>query len=98
LGVARDEAVYSTSTENSTAAENGLLPQDMERVKAVKERYESELMSQQDVQGVGVGRDDSGEGAMVVYIDRTSGRAHAMPDRLDNVKVQVILTDRFVAR
>ena len=81
-----------------TLAENGLLLQDVERVKAVKERYEPELMSQPAVLGVGVGRADSGEVAMVVYIDRTSGRAHAMPDRLDNVKVQVIYTDEFVAR
>jgi hypothetical protein len=79
-------------------ASNGLLPQDVEFVKAVKDRHESELMSQQDVQGVGVGRDDAGEGSIVVYIDRASGRAHAMPDRLDNVKVHVIYTDRFVAR
>src|SRR5262245_3127310 len=88
----------SQAVSIETLAENGLLPQDVERVNEVKERYESELMSQQDVLGVGVGRDPSGEGAMVVYIDRTSRRAHAMPERLDNVKVQVVRTDPFVAR
>jgi hypothetical protein len=80
-----------------TLATNGLPYQEVARVREVKERREGELMSQQDVLGVGIGRTDSGEGAMVVYIDRTSGRAHAMPDRLDNVKMQVIFTDPFRA-
>jgi len=81
-----------------TLAENGLLLQDVEHVKAVKERYEPELFSQAGVFGVGVGIGNPGEATIMVFVDRTNGRAHAMPARLDNVKVQVFYTDEFVAR
>jgi hypothetical protein len=48
--------------------------------------------------GVGVPEGDSVEGAIVVYIDRTMGRAPVLPQSLDNVRVRGVLTDPFVAR
>jgi hypothetical protein len=84
------------STE--TLASNSPLPQDIELANEAKNRHEQALMSRPGVIGVGVGvAADSVEGAVVVYIDRTMGRAPAMPERLDNVKVRVVLTDPFVA-
>jgi hypothetical protein len=83
-----------------TLAENGLLSQDMESANVAKERHVRDLMSRQGVIGVGVGSavENPFEGAVVVYIDRTMGRAPALPERVDNVKVRVVLTDAFVAR
>jgi hypothetical protein len=81
-----------------TLASNGLLPQDMENVKAVKERYEPEVMSQPGVIGMGVGIGKPGEATIMVFVDRTTGRSHAIPDHLDKVKVQVMPTDPFMAR
>jgi len=81
-----------------TLAENGLLPQEVERVTSVKNRHERELMSQAGVIGMGVGPDDRGNPAIVIYVDRGMGRVPALPARLDNENVKVVLTDAFVAR
>jgi hypothetical protein len=82
-----------------TLATNGLPPQEVERVKAVKERHEPELMSQAGVWGMGVGADpSSGEPTIVIFVDPSAGRAHALPGRLDNVKVQFVPTEQFLAR
>jgi Peptidase family S64 len=82
-----------------TLAENGLLLQDVERVTSVKNRHARELMSRAGVIGVGVGPGDNpGNPAVVIYVDRGMGRAPALPARLDNENVRVVLTDAFVAR
>jgi len=82
-----------------TLAENGLIPQDLEFANETKNRHERTLMSQPNVIGVGVGRDDnSGTGAVVVYVDRTKGRVPDLPAHVENVKVRMVLTDTFVAR
>jgi hypothetical protein len=83
-----------------TLASGGPLPQDMERVHEVKNQHEQELMSWPGVIGVGVGRsdDNSGDGAVVVYIDRAAGRVPALPERMDGVKVRFVVTEAFVAR
>jgi len=81
-----------------TLAENGLLPQDVARVTSVKERHERKLMSLAGVIGMGVGPDDRGNPAVVIYVDRGMGRVPALPAHLDNEKVRVVLTDAFVAR
>jgi len=80
-------------------ASNSPVQQEVERVREAKKRHGRDLMSRLGVIGVGVGgsEDNSGEGAVVVYFDRTSGRAPALPQRVDNVKVRVVLTDPFVA-
>jgi Peptidase family S64 len=80
-----------------TLAENGLLPQDVTRVTAVKERYERGMMLQPGVLGMGVGIGNQGEATIMVFVDRTHGRAHAILESLDNVKVQVVSTEPFVA-
>jgi hypothetical protein len=92
--------VGTTQATSMDTLANNLLSQDVERVHEVKKRHEQELMSRQGVIGVGVGDalDNSGEGAVVVYIDRTMGRAPALPQRVDNVKVRGVLTDPFMAR
>ena len=57
-----------------TLAENGVFPQDMERVIAAKNRHERDLMSQPSVIGVGVAADaNSGNPAIVIYVDRAMG-------------------------
>jgi Peptidase family S64 len=81
-----------------TLASNSPLPQDLKLANEAKNRHEQALMSAPGVIGVGVGAAaDPFESSIVVYIDRTRGRAPAMPDRLDNVKVQVIPIDPIVA-
>src|SRR5215475_6669986 len=52
-------------------ASNGPLPQDLQIVDMVRRRYERNLMSEQGVIGVGTGEGNTGEGAVVIYFDRT---------------------------
>lgn len=82
-----------------TLASNSPLPQDVELVEAVRGRHERTLMSHPGVIGVGVGgsEEDPAEGSIVVYVDRTAGRAPSLPARLENRKVRVILTEPFRA-
>src|SRR5262245_3548365 len=82
-----------------TLASNSPLPQDVELAHEAKKRHERDLMSRPGVIGVGVGgaEDNPFEGAVVVYVDRTAGRAPVLPGRVDNVKVRVVFTDTFVA-
>jgi hypothetical protein len=81
-----------------TLAENGLLPQDMEAANEVKNRNERALMSRPGVIGLGVARDaNSGAGALVIYVDRTTGGRPDLPSHVENVKLQVVYTDPFKA-
>jgi Peptidase family S64 len=78
---------------------NSPLPQDVERAHGAKKRHEKDLMSRPGVLGVGVGgsENNGAEATVVVYFDRTSGRALALPERVDDVRVRVVLTDPIVA-
>jgi hypothetical protein len=78
---------------------NSPLPQDVERAHGAKNRHERDLMSRPGVLGVGVGgsENNSSEATIVVYFDRTSGRAPALPESVDDVRVRVVLTDPIVA-
>jgi hypothetical protein len=99
LGTTVSFAGTTQAPSMETLPENGLLPQDAERVKAVKERYEPEWMSKPGVWGMGVGADpSSGEPAIMIFVDPSAGRAHALPGRLDNVKVQFVTSEQPVAR
>jgi hypothetical protein len=82
-----------------TRASNSPIPQDVERAHEAKKLHERDLMSLPGVMGVGVGGadDNSGDGAVIIYFDRTAGRAPALPERLENVKVRVVVTEPFVA-
>jgi len=80
-------------------ANNSPRPQDLGLANWAKNRHERDLMSRPGVLGVGVGGSDnnSGEATIVVYFDKTSGRAPVLPERLENVKVRVVHTDPIVA-
>jgi hypothetical protein len=83
----------------STLASNLPVEQEVERAEVVRGRHERAMMSRQGVIGMGVGDrgDGSGEAAIVVFFDRTSGHAPDLPDSLDNFKVRVVFTDPFKA-
>ncbi len=89
--------VGTTQAASMDTLANNMLSQELERVHEVKKRHEQSLMSLPGVIGVGLG-DISGNGELVVYFDRTTGRAHNLPDHVDNVRVRVVDTDTFVAR
>jgi len=80
-------------------ANNSPRPQDLGLANWAKNRHERDLMSRPGVLGVGVGGSDnnSGEATIVVYFDRTSGRAPILPERLENVRVRVVHIDPIVA-
>ena len=83
----------------TTLPDNSPIPQDIERADRAKGRHERDLMSRPGVLGVGVGgsENNSGEATIVVYFDRTSGRAPVLPAQVDNIRVRVIFTDPIVA-
>jgi hypothetical protein len=82
-----------------TLASNSPIPQDLQTADVVRGRRERELMLLPGVIGVGIGDsgDNLAEGAVVIFVDRTAGRAPVLPQRLDNVKVRLIFTEPFVA-
>jgi len=80
-----------------TLAENGLPPQEVERVTSVKNRQARGLMSRAGVIGVGVGA-DLGNPEIVVYVDRTTGNRPELPPQVENVRLRVVFTEPFVAR
>ena len=82
-----------------TLASNSPLPQDMERAHEAKKRHEQDLMSRPGVIGVGVGgsENNGAEATVVVFFDRTSGRAPALPERVDDVRVRVVFSAPIVA-
>jgi hypothetical protein len=99
LGSAVSFAGTTQAPSMETLPENGLLPQDVDSVTAVKSRHEQALMSRRGVIGVGVGPGDvPGSPAMVVYVDRSVGSMPELPPQIDNVPVRVVFTDAFVAR
>jgi hypothetical protein len=76
------------------------LPQQaVDRVSAVLEQHRANLMFQTGVIGVGVGASDrvDGEGAIVIYVDRTSSNRPQFAESIDGVAVKVVYTDPFVA-
>jgi hypothetical protein len=83
----------------ATLASNAPLSQDIELAEVARVKHERELMSQPGVIGLGVSGADgnSGDAAVVIYVNRTVGRPPALPARVDNVKVRVVFTDPFVA-
>jgi hypothetical protein len=99
LGTTASVAGTTQAVSIETLAENGLLPQEVDSVTAVKSRHERSLMSRAGVIGVGVGPGaNPGNPAVVVYVDRSVGRFPDLPPQVENVEVRVVLTDAFVAR
>ena len=76
------------------------LPQQAaDRALAALENHRANLMATPGVIGVGVGAaaEDDTEGAIIVYVDRTSGARPQFAPSLDGVTVRVIHTDPFVS-
>jgi hypothetical protein len=91
-------AVIQSAQATAGAASAILSPDELGRGKAVKEKWEADLMSDPAVTGVGVGRstDDPSQAAIVVY---TSGKvSRPIPPLLDGVRTQVVAGSRFAAR
>jgi hypothetical protein len=86
-----------TAAAFATLASNSPTEQDAQAADVARGRHERALMARQGVIGVGSGDDGAGNGAVVVYVDRTMGRVTELPARVDNVPVRVVLTDPFVA-
>ena len=71
---------------------------DINRAAAVKEAHVDDLMQQEGIQGVGVGRseDNPSEPALVVYIETGKLRS-PIPAEMDGVRTKIIEGDRFRA-
>lgn len=77
------------------------LPQQaIDRASAVLENHRANLMFQPAVMGVGVGASgrSDGEAAIVVYVNKDAGNRPFLPDSIEGIPVNVILTDEFIAR
>jgi len=77
------------------AQEEAALPHPRENepsfVFSLKQKHEALLMSIDGVEGVGVGQDQIGNEAIVVYA-RDQGVADRVPGQLDGVSVQIVVT------
>jgi hypothetical protein len=68
------------------------------RVEVVKKRHEHELLRLDGVQGVGIGDDDDGRPAIMVYVeDGSPGIRQRIPNQLENVRVLVEESEPFTA-
>jgi Peptidase family S64 len=77
------------------------LPQQAaDRALAVLEVHRDTLMFTPGVLGTGVGASDraDGQAAIVVYVDKDSANRPNLPDSIDGIPVNVVLTDKFIAR
>ena len=76
------------------------LPQQaIDRASAVLENHRANLMFQPAVMGVGVGASGraDGEAAIVIYVNKDAGQKPFLPDSIEGIPVNVILTDQFIA-
>ncbi|NIL93573.1 MAG: PKD domain-containing protein [Woeseiaceae bacterium] len=71
-------------------------PPGLERAVEVQDRYTPALMATDGVVGMGVGYDDNGEVAIKVYTARAG--VPGIPQAIEQVPVQVVVTGMFVAR
>jgi len=69
----------------------------MGSVEEVKRRHEAHLMKMRGVVGVGIGRKD-GKDCIRIYVDEDSPRIRAqIPDSLDDIPIEVVVTGTFKA-
>lgn len=76
------------------------LPQQaIDRASAVLENHRANLMFQPAVMGVGIGLSGraDGEAAIVIYVNKDAGQKPFLPDSIEGIPVNVILTDQFIA-
>ncbi len=65
---------------------------DIDRVEAVKQAHESDLMADPAVMAVGVGADERNSALITVYVE--TGHVHgAIPAELEGVPTRIISTD-----
>jgi hypothetical protein len=79
-----------------TSAIGGPSRVDIDRVDAVKQAHESDLMADPAVMAVGIGADERNSAVITVYVE--TGRTHgAIPAELEGVPIRIIGTDRIRA-
>lgn len=71
-------------------------PPGLERALEVQDRNTPALMAREDIEGTSVGYDDNGQVAIKVYTARAG--VPGIPQAIEQVPVQVIVTGKFVAR
>ncbi len=76
-----------------------LPPQASDRALAVLEIHRANLMFQPGVIGAGVGASGraDGEGAIIIYVNKEARTQPVLPDSIEGIPVNVVLTDPFVA-
>jgi hypothetical protein len=77
-----------------------LSQQAADRASAVLENHRANLMFQPGVMGTGIGMSGraDGEAAIVIYVNKDAGTTPFLPDSIEGIPVNVIVTDQFVAR
>ena len=81
----------------------GLMPQlpqqAADRATAVLEVHRANLMFQPGVMGAGIGLSGraDGEAAIVIYVNKDAPQKPFLPDSIEGIPVNVILTDQFIA-
>jgi hypothetical protein len=76
------------------------LPQQAaDRALAVLEVHRANLMFTPGVIGAGIGASNraDGEAAIVIYVNKDAGNRPNLPDSIDGIPVDVVLTDQFIA-
>ena len=78
-----------------------ILPQQAsDRALAVLELHRANIMFTPGVMGAGIGASAKGDGeaAIVIYVNKNAQAKPFIPDTIDGIPVNVILTDEFIAR
>jgi hypothetical protein len=90
-----------TSTASQQIGKQGpQLPQQaVDHAGKVLERNRDDLRSKPAVLGVGLGASETNnsQAAIIVYLDKTNFANPQLPDQMDGVRVNVVLTDPFIA-
>ena len=76
------------------------LPQEAaDRATAVLDVHRANLMFQPGVMGAGVGLSGraDGEAAIIIYVNKDAAQKPFLPDNIEGIPVNVILTDQFIA-
>ena len=82
----------------------GLMPelpqQAADRATAVLDVHRANLMFQPGVMGAGIGLSGraDGEAAIVIYVNKDAPEKPFLPDSIEGIPVNVVLTDLFIAR
>lgn len=89
-----------TASVSSAVTPLSLSPSNIEVATRVKEQHAANLMSHPAILGVGVGasEDDPNEAAIIIYVQEGRVIDRPIPNKLDGVKVRIILTGPIVAK